>query len=306
MQGPGSTSASNFSTFGRLVNDEYFILNRIEEGEYENVYIVERIGRNDIGNNEQFIMKASPNSNCPYMLKQIEVYTELNIIPNSRFRRMHYNGMFQGQRVIILSMLGDTVEERRVQTQNGALPINDVVRIGIELIKRVEALHAANYIHGNISPSKCSFGKTTCNPTRVCLTGFTQSHRYMQQVGTSLKHVRISKLRSGSYHHNLLFGSVRSNEYRRQGRCDDLMSVFYVIIFLYLGNVPWNDANVDIVVDMKKALNEDTSILFQVLPHHFRQFFSHIRTLKYSDKPEYNFLVYLLNQIIEEQAVIVL
>ena len=160
-----------------LVNDEFFIMNQISESENENSYIVERIGTIDIASNDQMIMDASPNTNCPFMLKKIEIYTALNTSPNRRYLRMHYNGIFYGHRVIVLSQLGQTIEERRETMPNQLFPLNQIVRIGIELIRSIEELHAAGYIHGNICPLTCSFGDND-NSTMVCLTYFSQSHMY--------------------------------------------------------------------------------------------------------------------------------
>lgn len=85
---------SNLFLFLEVVNDEYFDVNKIEEGEYEDTYIMEISGTGDVRTCEQFIMKTSSDPNCPRMLSQIRAYTALDINPTGIYSRMQYNGMF--------------------------------------------------------------------------------------------------------------------------------------------------------------------------------------------------------------------
>lgn len=77
-----------------------------------------------------------------------------------------------------------------------------------------------------------------------------------------------------------------------QGRRDDLWSFLYVLIEFYTGTLPWGQlrgpSNLDKIRDMK--LEHISDRLTHGLPSEFSKMLTHIRTLKYEQRPNYELL----------------
>lgn len=76
--------------------------------------------------------------------------------------------------------------------------------------------------------------------------------------------------------------------YKHYGRRDDLWAFFYILIELYKGRLPWGEQNKEKLCEIKLKFMD--SALTNKLPHQFSQILAHIKTLRYSDKPDYNYI----------------
>jgi len=84
-----------------------------------------------------------------------------------------------------------------------------------------------------------------------------------------------------------------------QGRRDDLWSFLYVLIEFYTGTLPWGQlrgpSNLDKIRDMK--LEHISDRLTHGLPQEFSKMLTHIRTLKYEQKPNYGLLFQCMKKL---------
>jgi len=96
----------------------------------------------------------------------------------------------------------------------------------------------------------------------------------------------------------LPFASINGQQGNAQSRRDDLESLVYTIIYSALGDLPWN-SNV-IGNDGKAILHKKTSItakeLCDGLPAPFCKFVTHVRSLDFDKKPDYEYLQSILSQ----------
>ena len=99
----------------------------------------------------------------------------------------------------------------------------------------------------------------------------------------------------------LTFTSINSQQGNSQSRRDDLESLAYTIIYSALGDLPWMS---DSVRKNKKAiLRTKISItaeeLCEGLPAPFSKFVTHVRSLGFDEKPDYQYLHSILLQCSE-------
>uniref|UniRef100_A0A1I8AII9 non-specific serine/threonine protein kinase n=1 Tax=Steinernema glaseri TaxID=37863 RepID=A0A1I8AII9_9BILA len=91
----------------------------------------------------------------------------------------------------------------------------------------------------------------------------------------------------------LLRGTLRycsSNVHKRyeQGRVDDLWSLLYMLVELYVG-LPWSGVKEeDQLLEMKDSITDDR--LFQRCPAEFRAIADHLRPLAYDHRPNYKLI----------------
>src|SRR5712675_3259145 len=97
----------------------------------------------------------------------------------------------------------------------------------------------------------------------------------------------------------LPFTSINGQKGHTQLCCDDLESLAYMTIFLARGYLPWtiNYICEDHILWMKKSITAEK--LCEGLPPPFSKFVIHVRSLGFSEKPDYEHLHTILLQCSE-------
>lgn len=119
-----------------------------------------------------------------------------------------------------------------------------------------------------------------CNPTTFLHIPLTTNHT---AIGT------------------LPFASINSQRGDSQSRRDDLESLAYTIIYSVLGKLPWTGNSVRI--NKKAVLEKKISImageLCKGLPAPFCKFLTHVHSLGFKGKPDYQLLHSILSECSE-------
>lgn len=77
---------------------------------------------------------------------------------------------------------------------------------------------------------------------------------------------------------------------------DDLWSLFYILVEMISGDLPWaRIKDRDKIAELKAAFH--TSALMRQLPEELTLFREHLQSLEYYDKPDYIYLHGLLNRL---------
>ena len=80
-----------------------------------------------------------------------------------------------------------------------------------------------------------------------------------------------------------------------QNRCDDLESLWYMLLYFLRGSLPWQgleaaDAKQKDELVLKKKRKIDAEEVCEGLPREFVAYFDHIRSLAFDQKPKYSYL----------------
>lgn len=100
----------------------------------------------------------------------------------------------------------------------------------------------------------------------------------------------------------LPFMSVNCQKGHAQSRRDDLESLAYTIICTARGDLPWTSpftmpfARRDAEAILQKKLSSTVEELCEGLPAPFCEFVTHVRSLDFNQKPDYQFLHSILSQ----------
>ena len=178
-----------------------------------------------------------------------------------------------------------------MQFCGGRLSIKTMLMVGKQLLKRLQDLHAQNIVHLDIKPQNTVIGLND-RTSEINLIDFGISEYYRnRKTGCHL----IQK--EGHY----LKGTVRyasrnSHYYLRLSRRDDLESLAYMLIHLSRdGGLPWNPTDgEDVVLEQKESIHEVD--LCEGLPMEMAIFLKYIKSLDYSQEPDYDFLHSQLDQ----------
>ena len=97
------------------------------------------------------------------------------------------------------------------------------------------------------------------------------------------------------------FTSINGHQGFAQSRRDDLESLAYTIIYLVCGDLPWFDPfahrDYEAILQKKKLITAEE--LCEGLPAPFSKFITHVRSLGFNEKPDYQHLHSILSQCSE-------
>ena len=82
-----------------------------------------------------------------------------------------------------------------------------------------------------------------------------------------------------------------------ESRRDDLEGIFYTMVYLFNGKLPWENIN-DYNKVLKIKENITSSSLCKDLPRDFKFIYCYIKNLEFNEIPDYNIIRILLKNVI--------
>lgn len=209
------------------------------------------------------------------------------------FPEYYGNGTEQGLTYLILENLGMSLRTFQENHTSGILPLNEVGKLGIEMLNAIQNFHEKGFVHRDIKPSNFVF-RGRPDQLRVCLIDYGLAKRWRSPEGEvypAREHV--------GFRGTSRYASINSHEGADLGRRDDLWSLFYVLIELCAPPLPWKSQTDKESVYQVKMQSLERGSLCTGLPAQFKEFSDHISSLKFADEPDYNLLANLLNEVVE-------
>jgi serine/threonine protein kinase len=180
------------------------------------------------------------------------------------------------------------------------IKIKNVCMIALQALDRLEYIHSKNVIHRDIKPSNFLIGRKNKEIIYLIDFGFAQKYR-SSRTGKHIKY-RNRKLICGFF----LFSSINANKGYEQSRKDDLESLGYMLIYLVLSYLPWQDiffnktidmnAKLKLLLEMKSSIT--TEKLCNGLPEEFSLFIKYCRNLGFEQDPNYDYLKSLFVKVL--------
>ncbi|CAD8207221.1 unnamed protein product [Paramecium pentaurelia] len=172
------------------------------------------------------------------------------------------------------------------------LSLSSILAIGLSIIKTLEQVHLKKILHLDIKPDNIMISKTIAKNSKEQLLkpGIIQLIDFglSQTIGNSkfLQNVFVGSLN---------FASRASHRGEQLGYKDDLESLFYVLVYMRNGKLPWSqkasmkskDLDIQQIGDMKTSLF-NTMTLSKKFPLEFSKLMSLIDDLKHDEMPEYS------------------
>ena len=266
--------------------------------------VVKRLGGGSFGeiyegfdqrNQQKVALKfESTNANIPQLRHESKVYQKLDGIPS--FPKLLWFGTQSGFNILVIELLGVNLETFRSEA-GGKISLKNVLNLGDQMIGIIQRLHKLGFIHRDIKPENFLFAQGTARDT-LYLIDFGLSCSFIdpmtkQHIRFSDNHQLVGTARYASV--NTLFGYMQS-------RRDDLESIFYVMIYLFIGHLPWQGLHAasekdkcDKIRDLKLIFTNSEEFL--KLPKELRQVYDNIKKLSFNEDPDYNKLRVLIREL---------
>ena len=288
----------------RSVGDgKFFVKRKIRSGAFGDVFLGIHI-------KERFYVavKREPKDSIdPQLYKELRVYSKLKGCIG--FPHVHWFGIEGNFTYLIMDFLGPSLDDL-LNFCGGKFTLKTTLMIGIQLIQRIETLHSRDICHwclffnvkflfSDIKPENFLVG--IADPTLIHLIDFGLTMKYRDPKTKE----HIPCLSGYSMVGTARYASLNAHHGLDLSRRDDLESIAYLLIYFLKGFLPWqanspNSQHLDLNDIFTIKENTSLDILCDNIPPAFRTLLHSCKSLKFEEKPNYNYITNLLKDCLEE------
>jgi len=199
--------------------------------------------------------------------------------------------------VLVMQVLGRSLSSLRAREPGEQFSFGVALVLVRQMLCALEGLHWSGYIHRDVKPSNFVVGKGREGRRTVFMLDFGQSRKYAEgQSGRGLRKARLNCEFRGTS----LYASPNAHAGHDLGRRDDMWSLWYVLVSLLRGKLPWHHitSNRILVGDLKQWYTKNPGDLVKGLPgaHLLQKWSTHCSSLRFEDKPDYALLRSVLDE----------
>lgn len=218
-----------------------------------------------------------------------------HILANSRpgtllgIPQVLYFGSFRREKAIVMSLLGPSLED--ILGKYGKFSLKSTLMIGIQLLDRLEMIHGFGIGHFDIKPCNLLMGLGNSSRT-VHLVDFGSAHRFLNKESGS--HIEENEKYPGNVGTSS-FATNRACKGLTPSRRDDLLSLGYIMIYVFKGELPWSDIKDPWRADkVKESAKVDD--LVSGMSTELLSYFHHVLRLEFDGEPHYSVLQALFHE----------
>jgi len=286
------------SLLNKTINNKYRILEKIGNGSFGAIYK----GQN-IRTNEEVAVKMEPIDAAMRMIKHEAIIYQylLNTkgIPTIKWfgkdrENTHY--------YMVLTLLGDSLQTIKDRQPAGfRFSATDTAKIGIQLISLLKTVHEKGLIHRDIKPENFMFASNVASQSDKL-----SSQLYIIDFGFCRPYVEgtqhIPQKKNSALIGSQMYASINAHNCIELSRRDDMESIGYILLYFYLGELPWKRIDCDKtdvnarIIQMKRAIVPKSQNK-QWIPSFLIDYFNSIRNLPFEARPDYDYLINLLDKL---------
>ena len=254
-----------------LINNKYKLIEKIGNGSFGSIYKAE-----NIRTGEYVAIKVEPIiTKTKLLVNESRMYQYLS---NSQgIPHIKWYGKDDKNYYMVINLLGDSLETFMQKTKS-RFSLKITLYLGIQIIKILKKIHEQRLIHRDIKPDNFLFGPLN-DKRQLYLIDFGFCKTY---VKSDNKHIEM-KQTSGLIG-SPAYASINTHNFNELSRRDDMESLGYLLLYLYLGELKWQqETDMNKIKQMKIQLLNDTNI-----PHILLDYFIYIRNLEFKEEPDYD------------------
>lgn len=273
---------------GRVIQG-YEIIDLVGQGGFGDIYAVRRRGEDAL-----LAMKVEYRSSRKQALsREHGVLSALGGC--AYFPRFVAYAETKRLRFIVMELMGPSVTDVRKALDSGRYSLSSALRLGIETLRALRALHARGFLHRDFKPSQVLIRASRAHP--IALIDFGLSRRYVDaETGEYVTpRARPGFVGTGKY------ASLNAHRDKELGRRDDLFSWFYSLVELCVGRLPWPSVRDREQIHSAKARADMVQYCEENgLPRQLRAVYRMIESYGRCDEPNYDLIIAYLAKAMEE------
>ncbi|KAG1902514.1 putative serine/threonine-protein kinase vrk [Suillus fuscotomentosus] len=195
---------------------------------------------------------------------------------------------------MVLELLGLSLHQLFL-ANNRKFSLPHVMNIGDQLLSHLEYIHSHNYVHGDIKPQNILMGLGNLRHTAFIIDfGITKTY-WNTKTGDHVP-FRHGRSLSGTP----AFASINNHLGVEPGRCDDLESLTYMLIYFLRGSLPWltsDDEKLSGSTILERKACATIVDICQDIPVEFVTILIYTRSLTFAEDPDYDHLCSILHDL---------
>lgn len=272
------------------VGGRYKLRHKIGSGSFGDIYLA-----NNVQTNEEVAVKMEDSrSKYPQLIYEAKILHALQ--GSSGIPTLLWFGQEGDYNILVMDLLGQNLEELFILCSN-KMSIKTGLMLADQLLSIMEFIHSRGFIHRDLKPENLLMGLGK-QSNFVNFIDFGLSKRFRDSK--TLQHIpyRENKQLTGTAR----YASINTHRGIEQSRRDDLESLGYVLIYLLKGGLPWQSLKAKNKLEKYTRIlekKESTSVdsLCKGLPQEFVTYINYCRSLKFEEKPDYNYLRRLFKEL---------
>ena len=277
---------------GNHFEEQYRIGPIIGSGSFGNVYACEHL-ENSI--NEPIVIKMLKKSGHQSYFRETAVLSFLNSRKASGIPTMYFYGKYNEKDVMIMTRLG-TDFATLFNLCGKKFSLSTVLRLSVELLTHLQSIHNEGVIHRDIKPHNFLIGyqKDEKMKDKTFIIDFGLA-KYYTTATSSGGRQHIPEATGLTPVGTARYASTWTHQGIAQSRRDDLEALGFILVYFFQGRLPWQ--GIPIKNRREKwskigyvKLNTSVDELCNGLPKQFVQYFQYVRSLTFSQEPDYESL----------------
>ena len=256
-----------------VINKKYKLIEKIGEGSFGLIYK----GQNTRTGEYVAIKVETINSNLRLLKNESTIYQYLN--NTIGIPEVKWFGKDNINYYMVLKLLGSSLQSLKNQFNNFSL--NTTLKLGIKILILLKTIHDKGLIHRDIKPE--NFLLDVNNKTNIYIIDFGFCKSYIKEN----QHIPFKDT------HNLIgsqmYASINAHNFKELSRRDDLESLGYMLIYFYLGSLPWQnnlDEDNTTIKNLKRNIIHDIDIPVVLI-----EFMKYTLCLNFEETPNYSLVI---------------
>ena len=303
----GKDKKSNISSDRFMINNIYSIVKMLGFGAFGEIHLAY-----DMSLKVMRAIKFEPTSHKnPQLKHEYTVLEQLNKVENTVINtnqepiigipKVYYFDRHENKyNYLVMDLLGPSLSDL-FQLKEKIFSLETVLLIGIQMISRIELVHEKGFLHRDIKPENFVIGLGQ-KSNLIHIIDFGLSKRYKDKATGQHIPYRENRDLVGT----VRYASINAHLGIEQSRRDDIEGIGYVLVYFYLGRLPWqgkqDKGKPHVSKIMEKKLITPPEILCKKMPVEFSYYFHYCRNLKFEDRPDYNMLKNLFLELLSSRV----
>ncbi|VBB31710.1 unnamed protein product [Acanthocheilonema viteae] len=268
--------------FGEKIRGRWLIKGLIGSGGYGEIYYASDLKMNG----ESVAVKVEP------VIRKGKIMLRLQGKPHAPL--MWASGTERGLNYIVMQLLSRNVADLRKRCPVQRLSKATSGRIMQQAIAGLRDIHKVGYIHRDVKPANMCFGLTEKSSRRLIIVDYGLARRFRQMDGKP-----IERRKRAGFRGTLRYVSMRVHDRKEQGPSDDLIALFFTLIEILRGELPWRDEKNDEKMKSAKMelMKDDFVKISKTFGFSVCEYGRAVMTLAVDDEPNYTFLISTMKKL---------
>ena len=275
---------------GQIFFNKYHCIRKLGEGSFGKIYEA-------IYKKERYALKFEDRKEQYNLLQNEAAIMNYLKGPNIPFVKSY--GFNNNYNILVMQLLGKSLEH--LILERTIFSLKTVCMLGYQMINILEFIHEKHILHRDIKPDNFVMGLDELSEN-VYLIDFGLAKKY-RSMTTLVQYPLVNKNKLTGTARYASINALKGYEHSRR---DDLESVGYIFIYFLKGKLPWQNIKAKNKEEkynkiLAKKIEITSKELCSGLPKEFENFLEYTKNLKYEEKPNYNMLKALFDNIMKKK-----